>query len=334
MKLLLILAAVVLALLVRKEAFVPVSTRQLGGKPAPPNRYPYVCRIQTRGNRYGSGCLVDPYTVITAAHVVSYKNNAPVPAKDITVKIGSIYPEHGEKHGVQSVTKNSIQDWAILRLKTPSRMKPVLCNGYNINVPVAKGDIVTNVGFGLTGPGTPATRLQENVFKVVGFEGQRIVLTGNFKHPGYASDMRKPCGGDSGSPTIKRVKMGTSYVDVCIGVNYQSTGGKECVVNADSKSWITPTTLFLKRPSPSQQSGRVASLTKGCALTSRVKQPNGAYRCPPSHPWDAGTWDQGPATPVGFKGAQCAKSAKCANTLNDLYRAGGAAVIPPHYYAV
>lgn len=75
---------------------------------------------------------------------------------------------------------------------------------------------------------------------------------------------------------------------------------------------------------------RLVAQLGACRVVGRART-GGGYACPRTHPWDAGTWDQGGNTPAGYAGWQCAQTQRCAGLVHALYANGGARTNPVRF---
>lgn len=279
---------------------------QIGGRPASPGKWPFVCLI--RGPLTGTGFLFDKQLVMTAAHVVRGAK-----AKDLVVYVGGNRSDgsDAEKHTVASMMVSSAKaqnrnyDWAILTLSKPSRKPPVKVDGYSADVLVRPGDKVWSAGFGMTSSTSPATSLQENVFSVTRDDGKVLVLSGAQKESGLLAN-RSIYHGDSGGPC------------------WLMHGEEPIVVGLASGFNPSDTTSFVTRTRHIMIQYITGVKNWGCRFAGRVTRDNKQWRCPSSHPWDVGV--------SGKSGKlQCTTSARCAWNQNWVYRLGKAVVNPPRH---
>ncbi|XP_018407061.1 PREDICTED: trypsin-1-like [Cyphomyrmex costatus] len=107
----------------------PFETRVIGGSAAPVGRYPYIVSLQSRGQHFCGGSILNNRTIITAAHCVDTNKNPGL----LTVKAGkSIINTKEATEQTVSVQKIHVHekykggvgpyDIAILKLKTPLKL--------------------------------------------------------------------------------------------------------------------------------------------------------------------------------------------------------------------
>lgn len=332
---LLITISAFLAVVLKKESFEKAQNAaqdeaatisQLGGRPAPQNRWPFVCLVRRESGAQCTGFLFNESHVLTVGHITRTKSGS---MARLTVQFGlnrkgSKGSEVRKVVGVltgfrrEDSDKKKGLDWAILKLDKPSTKPPVRVNGWNALVPVRPNDLVWNVGFGLKKSNTPSDVLQENVFRVDSVSSYFLVSKGNKPEPGFPTPLRKPCGGDSGSPVMVMV----NGEPIVVALHNSSTGseGRECEVSETSSANARLTRDFM--------SILRMYVAKRCSYTGRISRDMRTWTCPSSHRWDAGVWDQGSLTPMGMKGKQCAQSKECAEAMNNTYQTRGAGARP------
>jgi hypothetical protein len=290
-----------------------------GGTVPNQGRYPWIASIVGSDGGYCTGFLIDPTHVMTAAHCVLGK----IGVAGNRVSIGGMRSdEFAEVRKVTRVWKvgasktrlpinQRFKDWAILELDSPSTKDPVRVNGFQVTV--SDADIANNmlwtVGFGKQ-PGVqpPYPLMHASVY--VKFDSGALVSKNTLAPHGT-------CPGDSGGPLI----LARADGDVVVGLTSGDEAGKRCG-DAQFSIW-TPTRPVMEMFFRQQD---VVARVKACSYVNRGAD----KKCPASHPWYSGTWDQGLGTPAGYAGKHCAKNMRCAVEMYDLYMRGHSKVSTPH----
>ncbi|MFH8559119.1 S1 family peptidase [Streptomyces celluloflavus] len=192
--------------------------------------HPYAMLIETpEGKQYCGGTLVAPTKVLTAAHCIK---DAAAP-RDLLV-IGGRTDTGSTKGTVRHVASVKVHpkfvqstltyDAAVITLSAPMPYAPLPVAGPKDSALYTFGKTAKTVGWGMTAPNTPGTRLKSAVLTLAPLKSCEP-----FTDPGE-SDAQKVCGvsaagahdstcpGDSGGPLVAGGKV--------IGV--VSTGNKYC----------------------------------------------------------------------------------------------------------
>jgi secreted trypsin-like serine protease len=153
----------------------------VGGKPAAPGSFTYVASVSIGGSFGCSGTLIAAQWVLTAGHCGSITGSlsqglAPSqpawPPAAYQVQLGSVYADghDGESHAVSQVLVDSDyvvtngvgNDVTLLKLATPSRVKPMLIAALGEQTIWRAGVLATIAGFGTTSESssTPPPQMQ------------------------------------------------------------------------------------------------------------------------------------------------------------------------------
>ena len=238
-------------------ALAPPALAIVGGRPVQRGRFQYVADIRIGGSALGcTGVLIAPLWVITAGHCASITGSASTglvpsrpawPARAYKVELGSPFADGrgGEIHRVSRVvvdnhyivTNGVGNDVALLRLKSPSRVKPMVIAPPRPALWRA-GVLGTIAGFGTTSENAvappPRMRYAQVPFtsdaycaKKYPFGPEVATNDGYFDHrtmvcAGYPQGGTDTCEGDSGGPLLSALPDGapvlvavTSFGDGC-----------------------------------------------------------------------------------------------------------------------
>jgi trypsin len=218
----------------------------VGGKPARPGSFPYVANVSVGGSFGCSGTLIAPQWVLTAGHCGSLTGSLTLglvpsplawPPAAFQVQLGSVYADGrgGESDAVSQVVvdndygvgNSAGNDVALLKLATPSKVKPMLIAPSERRIWHA-GALGTIAGFGTTSQGssTPPARMQYAHVPIRsdaycakaypsglggaqsnGYFDARTMLCA-----GYPRGGTDTCEGDSGGPLLAPLTRGRLYL--------------------------------------------------------------------------------------------------------------------------
>lgn len=298
--------------------------------------FPFIVKIKMDNDRTGyhahaTGFLITPRHVMTSAHKIMEAGAA----ARFTLFIGGIRTDgtDGEVRIVKSIslgpfTQNPIRrenDYAVMFFETPSFHAPVRVNGLNASVPLKAGQPVTLAGFGSTSVLLEPTKwpefLQKGVFSIKSFTAG-VIKTSRNSTPDHSTSLLFFSGsmnvGDDGAPLLTKTPSGWVAVGIASGPEDEKT-----MAFCDTKYAISRLFKLSAADAPSY-----AAAARACVFTGRQLQ-GGRWKCPVTHPWDAGVVDQ--ADMPEWRGKQCGKTAACANQLHFYYIASGKNANPPRH---
>ncbi|KAM3416620.1 Trypsin [Cercospora zeina] len=196
-----------------------ITKRIVGGEVATLGQFPYLVSLSgvyddtTELTQFCGGALLNPTTVLTAAHCVEWVLNEP---NDFNVRAGSLYYNQS---GVTSLVESYVQhpeykdgnyDFAILKLATPIEESYTISYAQlqEEDVDPAAGEIATVAGWGLDSDGGyRRPELYWVSIPVVGraecvsdFSGPNITITEQMFCAGTKEGGKGDCDGDSGGP--------------------------------------------------------------------------------------------------------------------------------------
>lgn len=302
------------------------------GRIAAFGEFPFMVRIHTQNNYSGSGFLITPNHVLTAAHMVewSVQNRRPV-----DLYIGGIRFDgsDGERRVSNAIYAGpgSGPDWiagndyALVSFSESSKKMPVKVDGYNATVAFWPGMQVTVVGFGRLANGNYPAYLQKGLTKIKTLDLNKVIVTA--PTTGSLSYAQR---GDSGSPLLVKSPAGQW---VAIGI-FSFLVGKLPPMDIGSYCPTRQALVKLATHGPDlvyndSDAANVDGRVRKYAFTGRRLE-GGRWKCPTSHEWDAGVLDR-PVLDSWYKGKQCSPSVYAASLMNMFHNAKGQAVNPVHH---
>ena len=351
----LVLAVLVLLLTNASERFDGdgVETAIVGGTLASYFDFPWFASLYFgRDTHWIGGALIAPDVVLTCAH-------ATLPQPGSKVRIGGDDWQEvkdvlvNTRHASSSRLVSATNDIMLVRLRKASRKQPIKLATARPN----PNEAVLTIGHGMTTPHTSGTvvTISKSLKKawltyVTGQRAGQLIDAevrenpNAFGSPAVANSVKNTllhdavitvvsfgknstCNGDSGGPLITYRGGQPQLVGVTSG------GPNGCNYNM-KKTYFS---FFISVPHHLNWiQGRIGSHNyyvqamndARCAYAGRGRTGPTTWKCPKKFPWDAGVWDQGPDTPAGYQGKQCARDWWCATYLNHLFMSVGARANP------
>lgn len=185
----------------------------VGGSAAALGEFPFIVSLQDNGRHFCGGTLVNPTTIVTAAHCAVNQD-----ASSLTVRAGTINRTTGESRQVKSIIVNPNYnsntydgDVAIMKLSSAftetSNLKRVTLAASGSDP--AGGSTSTVAGWGTLSSGatTVPTELRKVSVPIVSRTTCRSnygqsTITDNMICAGVASGGKDSCQGDSGGPLV------------------------------------------------------------------------------------------------------------------------------------
>ncbi|KAF2215105.1 hypothetical protein CERZMDRAFT_90071 [Cercospora zeae-maydis SCOH1-5] len=224
-----------------------VTKRIVGGELATLGQFPYLVSLSgvydgtTALTQFCGGALVNPTTVLTAAHCVEWVLSEP---NGFNVRAGSLYYNQS---GVSSLVASYVQhpqykdgnyDFAILKLATPIEESDTISYAklQEEDIDPVAGEIATVAGWGLDSDGGyrrpelywVSIPVVDRAECVSDFAGPNITITEQMWCAGTKQGGKGDCDGDSGGPvTINDVVTGVvSFSLGCASPKYPSVYAK------------------------------------------------------------------------------------------------------------
>jgi len=215
---------------------------------APENGFEAVGALMQDGEAYCTGTLVDPTTVVTAAHC-----NPDGSAAGIQFAFGADVRDGGNGINLVNVTNHPqyddvdiVNDIAVLKLEHAVDVTPIPVMNQTMGQDWIGRD-VTFVGYGITGPNDEVTGVKRSVVIPL-TEVAETTFT-------YASPGKNTCQGDSGGPALALVDGGFRLIGVT------SYGDQDCAeygVNTRVDAYLDFIDADMSQPAPPPAGGECA----------------------------------------------------------------------------
>jgi trypsin len=227
----------VIAAVCALAVLAPAASAVVGGRPAPPGSFQYVANVRVGGSFGCTGTLIAPQWVLTAGHCGSITgslsqglapSSAAWPAAAYDVRLGSVYADGrgAEDRSVSEVlvdsdylvTNGTGNDVTLLKLSTPSQLRPMRIAAVGERKIWRPGVLATVAGFGTLSESdsNPPSQMQFAKVPITSDDycagaypaGLSTVLDdGSFDAKtmlcaGYPQGGTDTCQGDSGGPLL------------------------------------------------------------------------------------------------------------------------------------